>query len=237
MVFSEMMRSSRKVLSAGLLLFCCLACVSRLARAQQQTSPSPLTFAPVTFPKVFVNSHFQFQLRAQGGSQPYQWKVSSGDLPPGLKLSRSGSLEGTPTATGEFHFVVTVSDSARPSAEVSQPLTIKVTAPLIARWDRYPKINGQRIEGSVKVSNDADYDFDLTFIVLAVNEIGRAEAIGYQRFTLRKNTTDFVLPFGENVPVGSYQVHADVVGEVAATHSIHRARLETKERLVLQQGP
>jgi hypothetical protein len=211
--------------------------MSRPSLAQQQASASPLTFPQVTLHKVFVNTRFQFQLHAQGGSQPYQWSVTSGDLPPGIKLSPSGSLEGTPTATGEFHFVVTVTDNARPAAEVSQPLTIKVTAPLIARWDRYPKINGQRIEGSVKVSNDTDYDFDLTFIVLAVNETGRAEAIGYQRFTLRKNTTDFVLPFGENVPTGSYQVHADVVGEVAAINSIHRARLETKERLVVQQEP
>jgi hypothetical protein len=231
-----MMPSSRNFLSAGVLLFCCCLCFSDLSLAQQ-TSANPLTFAPVTLPKVFVNSRFQFQLHAQGGSQPYQWTVASGDLPPGIKLSRSGSLEGTPATTGEFHFVVTVTDSARPAAEVSQPLILKVTAPLIARWDRYPKVTGRRIEGSVKVSNDTEYDFDLTFIVLAVNENGRAEAIGYQRFTLRKNTTDFVLPFGENVPTGSYQVHADVVGEVAAIHSIHRARLETKERLVLQQGP
>ncbi|HEY1799404.1 MAG TPA: putative Ig domain-containing protein [Terriglobales bacterium] len=229
------MRCGRKLLSAGLLLFCCL-CFFDLSFAQQ-TSANPLAFAPVTLPKVFVNARFQFQLHAQGGSQPYQWRVASGDLPAGIKLSRSGSLEGTPTATGEFHFIVTVTDNEHPAADVSQPLTMKVTAPLIARWDRYPKINGQRIEGSVKVSNDTEYDFDLTFIVLAINEIGRAEAIGYQRFTLRKNTTDFVLPFGENVPTGSYQVHADVVGEVAAIHSIHRARLDTKARLVLQQGP
>jgi putative Ig domain-containing protein len=230
-----MMRCSRKLLSAGLLLFCCLGFFD--FSSAQQTSANPLAFAPVTLPKAFVNARFQFQLHAQGGSQPYHWTIASGDLPPGIKLSNSGSLEGTPTSTGEFHFVVTVADSARPAAEVSQPLIIKVTSPLIARWDRYPKIIGQRIEGSVKVSNDTEHDFDLTFIVLAVNEIGRAEAIGYQRFTLRKNTTDFVLPFGENVPRGSYQVHADVVGEVAATNSIHRARLETKERLVLQQGP
>ena len=231
-----MMRSNSKPLSAGLLFFCCCLCLSDLSLAQQ-TSANPLTFAPVTLPKVFVNTRFQFQLHAQGGSQPYQWTVTSGDLPAGIKLSRSGSLQGTPTATGEFHFVVTVTDNAHPAAEVSQPLTMKVTSPLIARWDRYPTINGQRIEGTVKVSNDTEHDFDLTFIVLAINEIGRAEAIGYQHFPLRKNTTDFVLPFGENVPTGSYWVHADVVGEVVAIHSIHRARLDTKARLVLQQGP
>jgi len=232
-----MMHSSSKVPFTGLLLICCFVCISRPSRAQQQTSATPLTFAPVTLPKVFVNSHFQFQLHAQGGPQPYQWRVTSGDLPPGIKLSHSGLIEGTPATTGEFHFVVSVTDSASPPAEASQLLTLKVTAPLIARWDRHPKINGQRIEGSVKVSNDTDYDFDLTFIVLAVNENSRAQAIGYQHFTLRKNTTDFVLPFGENVPVGSYQVHADVVGEVAAIHTIHRVHLETKERLVLRQGP
>ena len=73
--------------------------------------------------------------------------------------------------------------------------------------------------------------------MLAINEMAALKPSATSASPLRKNTTDFVLPFGENVPTGSYQVHADVVGEVVAIHSIHRARLDTKERLVLQQGP
>ncbi len=45
------------------------------------------------------------------------------------------------------------------------------------------------------------------------------------------------IPFGENLPYGSYQLNADVVAEVAATNSIYRARLVPKELLQIQQGP
>ena len=69
-------------------------------------------------------------------------------------------------------------------------------------------------------------------IVLAVNEHGRATAIGYQHFPLKQNTIDFEIPFGENLTFGSYGVNVDVVGEVAATNSIFRARLATNVRIL-----
>jgi hypothetical protein len=210
---------------------------SILVAQQNANQDAALTIRTVSFPKVFVNSRFRYELQALGGNHPYHWSLLNGTLPPGLKLFPDGRLEGTPTVTGEFHFTVAVSDNSHPPLERSQELVLKVTAPLFARWERYPKINGQRIEGSVKVSNDTDRDFDLTFIVMAVNEIGRAQALGYQHFKLKKNTPEFEISFGENVPFGSYKVYADAVGEVAATNSIYRAHLETKERLVLQQGP
>jgi Putative Ig domain len=215
----------------------CLLATSVLPAQQKSPSASPLALPAPTLPKVFVNTRFQYQLQARGGTPPYNWRLTEGTLPKGTELSWSGTLKGTPVETGEYHFTVAAGDNSVPPTELTEPLVLKVSAPLLARWERYPTVNGQRIEGSIKVSNDTDDDFDLTFVVLAVNEIGRAEAIGYQRFTLRKNTADFELPFGESVPHGSYQVHADVVGEVAATNSIHRARLETKGRIMVQQGP
>ena len=93
------------------------------------------------------------------------------------------------------------------------------------------------MECAVKAFNQTEQDFDLTVIVLAVNEIGRAIAVGYQHFTLNKSTADLELAFGENLPRGTYEVHVDVVGEVAATNTIYRARLVTGEKLQVQQGP
>ena len=74
---------------------------------------------------------------------------------------------------------------------------LRVLAGLLVQWNNVAKINGQRIEGSVKVSNQTGDDFDLTAIVLAVNDIGRATAIGYQHFSLKHETIDFEIPFGE----------------------------------------
>ena len=88
----------------------------------------------------------------------------------------------------------------------------------------------------MKVSNQTDDDFDLTFVAVAVNENGRATALGYQRFTLNKGTVDMEIPFGENLPHGTYEVNVDAVAEVAATNTIDRTRL-VANKLDVQQGP
>ena len=133
---------------------------------------------------------------------------------------------------------MTVTDGGRPVAQRAQQLVLTVVAPLLAQWGRYPKVTGQRLEGSIIVSNQTEQDFDLTAaIVMAVNEIGRATAIGYQRVNLKKGTADLEIPFGENLPFGSYELDADAVAEVAATNSIYRARLVPKEGFQIQQGP
>jgi hypothetical protein len=49
-----------------------------------------------------------------GGSAPYSFRISSGNLPPGLVLnSATGSISGVPSAAGLYNFVVSVSDPAQ----------------------------------------------------------------------------------------------------------------------------
>ena len=72
-----------------------------------------------------------------------------------------------------------------------------------------------------------------TVIVMAVNQIGRATALGYQEFTLRSGGEQ-VIPFGSSPGPESYIVHADAVAEVPSTNSIYRARKQTTDPLVIQ---
>jgi hypothetical protein len=111
-----------------------------------------------------------------------------------------------------------------------------VETPFSVEWDRKAQANGQRIDGAVKVSNRTGRDFDLTFVVLAVNEIGRATAIGYQHFSLKRNTRDFALPFGDTLSAGNYTVNVDVVGEEPVSNRIFRARLVMPKQTIAQ-GP
>jgi len=166
-----------------------------------------------------------------------RWELASGSLPAGLALAPDGMLSGSPTEVGLFHFTVTVTDSGKPAQQRNQELTLQVVAPLVVEWSRYPAVNGQRVEGAIRVSNQTADDFDLTVIVLAVNEVDRATAVGYQHFKLKKNTVDLDIPFAENLPQGAYQLNADVVGEVEADNAIYRARLVTGDKLQVQQGP
>ena len=94
-------------------------------------------------------------------------------------------------------------------------------------------MHGQTLNGSVIVSNLTEQDFTLTVIVMAVNQIGRATALGYQEFTLRSGAEQ-VIPFGASPGPGSYIVHADAVAEVASTNTIYRARKQTAEPLVIR---
>jgi hypothetical protein len=104
-------------------------------------------------------------------------------------------------------------------------------------WKSPARVNGNRIEGSVQVSNTTPDDIDLTYIVMAVALNGRATAIGYQHFLLPRGTTGKDLPFGDTLPHGGYVVHVDVVGEVPPKNLIYRERMETPGPLQVIVGP
>jgi hypothetical protein len=194
-----------------------------LAVLAQESTPLSVD-TPV--PKAILRQSYHFQLKAHGGITPYKWEIASGSPPNGIELGNDGILSGIPAATGEFHFVVTVSDHAKPAQQRNQELVMRVTAALVAEWKRPPQISGGRLQGSVAVSNGSDDDFDLTVIVLAVNEIGKAFATAYQHGTLKKDES-LEVPFDESLPSGTYIVNGDVVGEIPARNVIYRARLFT----------
>ena len=211
---------------------------SVVAWAQQAgVTGRPLVLRTSTLPKAYVRQSYQARLEAEGGIAPLKWEVSDGSLPAGIILQTDGVLAGTPTETGEFPFTATVTDSGKPAYQRQQQLSLVVVAPLMVQWLHYPKVTGHRLEGSITVSNQTERDFDLTVILLAVNETGRATAIGYQHFPLKKNSAEVEIPFGENLPHGVYELNVDAVAEVAATGSIYRARLVPKERFQVQLGP
>jgi hypothetical protein len=56
-----------------------------------------------------------------GPALPYQYTLISGALPPGLSLSFSGTISGTPTVAGSFSFYVNLSDQNPPSADWCRP--------------------------------------------------------------------------------------------------------------------
>ena len=69
-----------------------------------------------------VGSAYNFTFTAAGGTSPYTFSGQSGTYPPGLSLSSSGALSGTPTTTGTYVFSVTVHDhvEARVPARLSR---------------------------------------------------------------------------------------------------------------------
>jgi hypothetical protein len=204
--------------------------------ASAQTAP-PLTIVDEALPAVDPGVEVHIPLTARGGVPPYHWSVARGDLPEGISLTPEGVLVGRPTTLGKFAYTVTVEDSARPANRISKDLQTVVSASLVLEWLRPPQARGDRIDGAVQVSNGTTDDFDLTFIIVAINEIGRATALGYQHFTLKSGTAKFQIPFGQTLPHGAYIVHADAVAEIPARNRILRRLLETPAPLPVTQGP
>jgi hypothetical protein len=120
---------------------------------------------------------------------------------------------------------------------VQKQFVLKVVAALAINWKAPAHVTGNRIDGTVEVSNTSPDDMDLTFVVMAVAGNGRATAIGYQHFVLKKGTVGMELPFGETLPHGGYVIHVDAVGEVAPKNLIYRDRMETAGPLQVTVGP
>jgi hypothetical protein len=188
-------------------------------------------------PDTYPRAPYTFHLTARGGVPPLHWRVERGALPPGIQLDDNGVLHGAAERTGEFQFTASVTDSGSPRQAVQKQFIIHVRSALMLNWKSPARVNGNRIEGSVQVSNTTPDDIDLTYIVMAVALNGRATAIGYQHFLLPRGTTGKELPFGDTLPHGGYVVHVDVVGEVPPKNLIYRERMETPGPLQVTVGP
>lgn len=83
--------------------------------------------ANVTLPNATEGLPYAQILLEQGGVGPLTWSQTGGTLPPGITLSSSGILHGTPTANGVYTFRVNVTDSSSPQKlAVSGSATLNV---------------------------------------------------------------------------------------------------------------
>ena len=201
-------------------------------------SDSGLVIEPTELPGTYPRANYQVQLQGRGNYVPtLHWRLESGTLPPGIRLQEYGLLTGAAERTGEFQFVISVKDGSQPQQAVQKAFTIKVADGLTLAWKTPAHVTGNRIDGSVEVSNSTADDMDLTFDVKAVAENGRATEIGYQHYTLKRGTQAMALPFGETLPFGGYIVYVNVVGEVLARNVIYRQQLQTPGALHVIVGP
>jgi hypothetical protein len=77
-------------------------------------------------PQAYVGKPYSKQFNGAGGcgpALPYQYTIIGGNLPPGLSLSFSGLISGTPTKVGSYSFWVNLSDQDPPTASWCRPST------------------------------------------------------------------------------------------------------------------
>ena len=188
-------------------------------------------------PVAYPHRLYEFRFHARSGVATLHWKVEKGALPPGMLLDDNGLLRGDPERPGEFQFTVSVTENGNRESAVQKGFLLKVVSALALAWKSPAHVSGNRIDGSAEVSNTTPDDIDLTFVVMAVAGNGRATAIGYQHFLLKRGTIAMELPFGDTLPRGGYVIHVDAVGEVAPRNLIYRERMQTPGPLQVAVGP
>ena len=228
------MMSNRGLVAVVLALFC----VGIMGGAQTAPSQAGLAITTAALPDINAGVRYQTQLQATGGTPPYKWNVVSGDLPDGISLEpATGVISGIAKKPGDFRATVQVVDSAVPVHSINKEFSASVIASLAFEWVKPPQVQNNRIDGTVRAANGSKSDFDLTVVVVGINEIGRATALGYQRFKLKANSVGPDIPFGTTLPKGNYVVHADAVAEVADKRQIFKQQLQSAAPLKVAVGP
>ena len=247
---TELVSNRQRFRSAILAIYIAL-CALPMAVAQSSAATDAAQSAPATpptdtdiviqgdqqLPDTYPRAIYEYHFHARGGVPPHHWRLEKGALPPGIKLEDTGLLHGQAERTGEFEFTVSVRDSSEGQTPMQKAFMLRVHSALSLNWKNAAHVSGNRIEGSVIVSNVTPDDMDLTFIVMAVAGNGRATAIGYQHFNLARDTVEQELPFGETLPNGGYVIHVDVVGDVPKRNLIFRERMESPSPLHVLVGP
>jgi hypothetical protein len=208
-----------------------------IRRAEAQTSPpgKPLfQIVTQTLPLPVIGQRYNVPLKVVGGQPPYRWSLQGGALPTGLSFdSQHGVIFGRAASDREFSLVVQVADSSQSPLVVTKLLVASATAPLTVTWTAAPQVVQSNIVGAVRVSNGSKDTMDMTVIVVAVNEVGKAFALRYERLNLAPGSDSPDLKFDVFVPAGQYAVHVDAVGEVADKNAIYRDRRQ-QDGLVVQ---
>jgi len=76
-----------------------------------------LSISPATLPGPVIGTPYTAQLTTSGGDGSYVFSLApaSAQLPPGLSLSGSGEISGTPSTSGTYPVTINVSDTTSPT--------------------------------------------------------------------------------------------------------------------------
>jgi DNA-binding beta-propeller fold protein YncE len=84
----------------------------------------PIALSPQSLADGRTGELYAASITADGGIARYVFAVTAGALPPGLVLSPSGRLEGTPSGGGAFAFTVTARDADGCAGSASYAMTV-----------------------------------------------------------------------------------------------------------------
>ncbi|MGO4701983.1 putative Ig domain-containing protein [Dyella sp. 2RAB6] len=96
-------------------------------------SAPTITISPTSLPNPTVATAYSQNVTASGGTSAYTYAITAGSLPPGLSLSGSGAITGTPSGAGTYNLTITATDSSTGTGPYtgSRAYAITVNAPTL----------------------------------------------------------------------------------------------------------
>jgi len=117
---------------------------------------------------------------AVGGISPYQWRVSSGNLPDGLNInSITGEIAGVPSVSGSFSLSIMVTDGGNPSVsdEVNFQIIINNNPPRII---------------SANSLNIAEHE-ELMYTARAIDPDGNVVSFNFENYPIWLTVSDSII--------------------------------------------
>lgn len=112
-----------------------------------------MEISTTTLPDGDEDAAYSTALAASGNVGALIWSVSSGVLPDGLTLNPStGVISGTPTESGDFPFVVTITDTDGHQCSKALSLTIESASVMPLNWWKFEEAAGDRIDSLAGVA-------------------------------------------------------------------------------------
>lgn len=104
-----------------------------------------LVVSTTSLPLAVVGRPYRRNIVAYGGTPPYTWTITSGNLPAGTSFDPSkGEVSGTPSQEGAYCITVQVTDSSSPTQSATGNVDLTVRPPLAILTPRmYDAVRGQ----------------------------------------------------------------------------------------------
>ncbi|WEK07703.1 MAG: putative Ig domain-containing protein [Candidatus Pseudomonas colombiensis] len=126
-------------------------------------SAPTLAITPTTVPNGTVSTAYSQTISATGGTAPYTYAISAGSLPAGLSLNTStGTLSGTPTASGTFNFTVQATDANSATGARAYSVVINVAPPIAGNVNAIVAANSSNNPITLSLSGGASTSVAVT---------------------------------------------------------------------------
>jgi Putative Ig domain len=100
-----------------------------------------------------VGGGYSFDLTATGGVPPYTWAGdTTNPIPPGLTLSSSGTISGTPTTAGKYSVDLSVTDSVNSTVTNNVSITISPSGASLPNGTYAFEFSGTGPNGAVAIN-------------------------------------------------------------------------------------